>query len=272
MFRGKIVVVTGAAGGIGRCLCERLLAEGATVCAWDIRGLEPLLEKARQQAWDLYSQRIDVTQSTDVENAAREAVQRHRRIDYWFNNAGVAGLGGFLDTSADAFDKVVAINFRAVVLGTRVALKEFETLGAGTIINMASVAGHVAAPYMTAYSATKHAVVGFTRALQQELRLRDSPVKLFLVSPGFVDTDLIARGQRLGFPEWLSWALATPEKVVSEMLRAMARGKTEIFPTWNGRLMLHAHRLFPEATRRSSRLLLVRQLKDLVLNRYTVDE
>ena len=134
---------------------------------------------------------------------------------------------------------------------------------------MASIAGHVGGPYIAPYCATKHAVVGFTRALRAELALQTSCVQLVLVSPGFVDSQMISLGKKFGFPEWLKWMLSTPEKVSAEVLAGLERRKTEIYPTLNGRLMLRLQKTFPSAVTPSSRLLLTRSFKDLLLNRYS---
>jgi short-subunit dehydrogenase len=203
--------------------------------------------------------------------ACERIVEADKRIDLWFNNAGVAGLGGFQDLKAGDFDRVIDVNLKGLITGTRLALKQMESQGAGIIVNMASVAGHIAPPFMSAYAATKFAVVGFSRALREELKLRDCPVRVVMVSPGFVDTAILARGQRIGFPEWLTWALSTPEQVAQDILMGLAREEEEIFPTWNGKVMLQAHRYFPRAMMRGSRLLLVKRFRDLFLNRYTVD-
>ena len=122
---------------------------------------------------------------------------------------------------------------------------------------------------MSAYVAAKHAVVGFTRALSAELELKGSPVSLLLVSPGFVDTRLIAKGESLGFPEWLSFMLSTPDAVADAVYRAMPTKRSEIVPTFNGKVMRRMYSLMPRSTVKSSRILLTKSWKDLVLNRYS---
>lgn len=273
MLEGKIALVTGAASGIGKALSEALFARGAVVVALDLAAepLEALRAEAAKRGAECLTLVVDVTDAAAVKKARDEAVSRLGRIDLWFNNAGISGLGGFVETPLAELERVIAVNLGAVVSGTKIALEHMESRGAGTIVNMASVAGHVAAPYLTIYSATKHGVVGLTRALREELAMRDSPVKLRLVSPGFVDTAMVARGQKIGFPDWLSWALATPEGVAKEILDGIQKGKDEIFPSLNGKLMMKVHSVFPRATRKSARVLLARKFKDLLLNRYTVE-
>ncbi len=272
-FPGSIAIVTGGANGIGRCLVEALLAKEATVWAWDLDevALESMARDAKRYGRNLRTEVVDVTDETAVGEACGRVIAEHKRIDLWLNNAGIAGLGGFLEMKPADFRRVIDINLGALITGTRVALGHMEARGAGTIVNMASVAGHIAPPYMSAYAATKHAVVGFTRALREEMKLRDSPVRIVMVSPGFVDTAILSKGQRIGFPDWLNWALSTPETVSRDILAGLEKGTDEIYPTLNGKLMLRAHQLFPRMTLKGSRVLLVRRFRDLLLNRYTVD-
>lgn len=266
VFRGKHVVITGAASGIGRSLAEHLLKAGAQVWAVDIdeTALRAWSVEARKKGQKLHPVPGDVTQLATLESARRAATP----VDYWINNAGISGLGEFRRMSPAAFQKVIAINLDAVVNGSRIALEEMDAHGKGRIVNLASVAGHLPPPFMTAYAATKHAVVGFTRALREEMRLSGCAVKVSLVSPGFVNTAILAKGEALGFPKWLDWALVSPEKVAQEILTALARGEEEIFPTWNGRLMLRLYRHFPRTTVKGTKLLLARSFKDWLLNHY----
>jgi len=265
-FRGAHVVLTGAAGGIGRALGERLLKAGAEVWAVDLdeTALRAWSVEARKRGQKLHPVVGDVTKPETLQEARRAASP----VELWVNNAGIAGLGEFRRLTPEQFDRVISVNLQAVVSGTRIALEEMDSFGRGRIVNVASVAGHLPAPFMTAYAATKHAVVGFTRALREELRLGGSAVKISLVSPGFVNTAILAKGEALGYPSWLEWALVSPDKVAKEILRAIAQGEEDIFPTWNGRLMLRLYKLFPRTTMGGSKLLLARSFKDWLLNHY----
>ncbi|MBM4302967.1 MAG: SDR family oxidoreductase [Deltaproteobacteria bacterium] len=268
---GKVVVITGAANGIGKALTQSFLRRGATVWGLDLNkaGLTALEKEAEKYSEPIQTLRADVSQYEDMKSALAEITQRTPALHFWINNAGISGLGDFMEKSLADFDHTLKINLNGAVIGTRLALEHMERLGQGTIVNVASVAGHISAPYLTAYSASKHAVVGFTRALRQEMKLKDSPIKLLLVSPGFVDTQMIERGTQAGFPNWLSSLLSTPENVADEMLNGILLNREEIFPTLNGKALLKMYRLFPNLTSRSSRLLLAKSLKDLVLLRKT---
>lgn len=272
MFEGKNIVITGAGAGIGKALCEILLKQGASVWAFDRdeASLDALRMEAKKAGHDFHGVVGDVTAPGALEALGEKVVADSRRIDIWINNAGIAGLGEFQEISDELFDKVIDVNLRAVVRGTRVALRSMERNGAGTIVNLASVAGHIAPPFMAAYSASKHAVVGFTRSVAEELRLGGSSVKICMVSPGFVDTAIIAKGERLGFPHWLEFLLARPNDVAHEIVKGIKAGRAEIYPTLNGRLALRLHKILPRTTVRGTKLLMARSFKDLVLNRYKI--
>lgn len=271
MFDGKTAVITGAGSGIGRSLTLKLASLGAHVWALDVNSasLEALTDEVSKFGYDVTTRTVDVASREQLVAVRDEIVDAGRGLDYWINNAGVAHLGEFLQQTPEAFDKLVAINLGGVVNGTRVALEVMETAGLGRIVNMASVAGHIPAPFMSSYVTTKHAVVGFTRALNEELSVKGSPVSLLLVSPGFVDTQIIAKGEKMGFPEWLSFLLAKPDNVANTILKAM-RGRTrEIYPTFNGQVLRRLYGVIPRATVRSSKVLLTKSWKDMVLNRYS---
>ncbi len=266
----KIVVVTGAAAGIGAQLVRKLCAENAVVVGLDINGdgLAVLAEELSRFGHELHRFQVDVTDPGQVDNAAAIIAATIGPIDVWINNAGISQIAPLASTSRAEFDRAFAINFRGTVNGTWAALTQMRERGSGTIVNLASIAGHVVAPYMAAYCASKHAIVGFTRSLQAELEMEDIPVHLLLVSPGFVDTGLVARGRQMGFPEWLSWMLARPEAVAQSVIKAIKRREREVYPTINGKVMLNLHRLMPLTTIRSSKMLLANSFKDFLLNRY----
>ncbi len=269
---GRVFVVTGAAGGIGRDFVLRLLEQKAVVWAVDLSsaGLAALAEEASRMGGELRTRVIDVTQAAQVEAIVAAIEARDKRIYCWVNNAGTAGLGPFNDLDPKAFEKVLAVNLGGVVSGTRAALRHMEEHGGGTIINLGSVAGFVAAPYLSAYCASKHAVVGFTRALREELRIKCSNVRLVLISPGFVDTQMMAENPKYSFPDWLKWMCSPPKTVSDALFAALADGRDEVIATWNGKLMHHLHAVFPRTTRRGADLLLSRSFRDWLLNRYSL--
>ena len=270
----RVWVVTGAASGIGLEMTRELLRCRAVVWALDFdgEGLRQLLEESKRNGQDLFVRTVDICDQQAVRVIIDEIVKGSKKIDVWINNAGIQKVGSLTDQSAENFDKVIAVNFTAVVNVTRDVLVRMNDQGGGVILNMASVAAHLPAPFMSAYVASKHAVLGFSRSLRAELQLLKSPVRCAVASPGFVNTKIIDRGHDSGFPEWLSWMLASPRDCAIEILRSLAAGQDEIEPTLNGRAMTTAFRLLPEMTLKSSRVLLTRGIKDLFFNRYHIPQ
>lgn len=268
-FSNKVVVVTGAAGGIGTSLVKHFLDAGATVWGLDLNkeALDALAENYKKYGKQFFSRAVDVTNETELKASREEILKQSKDIHVWVNNAGISGLGDFQSSTQSAFERVIQINLNAVVSGTRLALERMEHVGFGMIVNIASVAGHVAAPYLSAYCASKHAVVGFTRSLREELNIKQSPVKTLLVSPGFVDTKIIEKGKDYGYPEWLGFLLATPDKVAGDILKAIVKDKIEIIPTLNGKMIFGASRFLPNFTANTSRILLSKSLTDLLFLR-----
>lgn len=270
----RVWVVTGAASGIGREMTRELLRTQAIVWAldYDQQGLAELSQEAARSGQDLYVRTVDVCNRADMGKAIDEVIAVSKKIHVWINNAGIQKIGPFSEQSSELFDKILAVNFSAVVHSTKDVLARMNEQGEGVILNMASVAAHVPAPFMAAYVASKHAVLGFSRSLRAELQLLKSPIRCAVASPGFVNTRIIDRGQDAGFPEWLAWMLANPKNCAVEILKELASGRDEIVPTLNGRAMTAAFRLMPDITVKSSRVLLTRGLKDFLLNRYHIPQ
>lgn len=266
----KHVVVTGAASGIGKSLTEQFAKNGAHVYALDLdkKRLSELTAWADSMDYSIEPVCVDVTSTAEIQSFIEKMESKKIRIDTWVNGAAISGVGEFQALTPEQFDRVMDVNLHSVVKSTRLALKHMQKNGFGWIVNMASVAGFVPAPMMSAYNLTKHAIVGFTRSLQLEMRMTGSPVKLMLVSPGFVETEIINKGATLGFPNWLSPILAKPETVATDIISALRSGKQEITPTLNGKVMMSMNRLFPKFLSKNSKVLLTKSWKDLLLNRY----
>jgi short-subunit dehydrogenase len=259
-MNNKTVVITGSSGGLGLELCRLMLKEGALV--WGIDRVRPKGKIVQGFCHRL----VDITQKEQVESVIHE-ISKTAPIDVWINNAGIAKIGAFESQPITDFTKVIEINLLGQVNATRLVLQQMQKQGWGTIVNVASVGGHIPTPFLTAYSTSKFAMVGFTRSLREELRLKNSPIKLVLVSPGFVDTPMLQKDLGI-FPDWLSPIVSKPEAVAKEILSGLKRGNEEIFPTVNGRLMMRAYRLAPKTMLKGSKLLLADSFKDYLLNRY----
>ena len=166
-FAGKVAVVTGAAGGIGGATCRRLASEGARIVAVDLRAqdLEPVVAGIRELGSEALAVTADVSVATEVARYVDEGVRRFGGIDLLVNNAGIEGVVKPLEEyPEDVFDQVLAVNVRGVFLGLKYVHPAMKARGGGAIVNLASVAGITGNGLISAYVASKHAVVGLTRA------------------------------------------------------------------------------------------------------------
>lgn len=266
----KVWVITGAGHGIGLEMARAVAETRAIVWAIDrdAAALALLRAEADQRGWDLFVLTGDVTNAQQMASHLAAIVARCSRIDVWINNAGVQQIGAFSAMTPEMFDQVMDVNLLSTIRLSRQLVKIMEHQGFGILLNMASVAGHVPAPFMTAYVAAKHGVVGFTRALQAEFHLQKSPLRAAFASPGFVDTAIIEKGREQGFPEWLAWMLTDAKSCAKQILNALAKGQNEIQPTLSGAMMRAAYAVAPQTTVQGSRVLLTRGFKDFIANRY----
>ncbi len=185
-FEGKVIVITGAAGGIGRATAERFGQEGAAVVAVDLPGtpLGDTVSLVEAAGSDAIAVPADVSRSADVQRYVQAAKDRFGGIDCFFNNAGIEGwVGPTVQYPEEMFDKVIAVNVKGVFLGMKhVAPAMFER-GGGSIVNTASVAGLSGTPTIFAYGASKHAVVGMTKSGALEFGPRRVRVNAICPSP-----------------------------------------------------------------------------------------
>lgn len=264
-LRDRLVMITGAASGIGRALSLEFLRKGCKVIALDksLDGLQDLKKEASLLGLKMETRHADVSDRGKFLPALEDCFFQYGPPYIFVNNAGTAQVGDFLNLGLEDFETIMKVNFSGVLYGTCFALSKMKEKREGVVVNMASMAGHVPAPYMAAYTASKHAVVGLTRALRLELEMSHSPVKVCLVCPGFVDTPIMKQGEN-EFPSFLRWMVGSPRAVAGKIVRAVQEGKPEIYPDAGGRLIKIFYRLSPFLTRQSSRLLLAKSWSQLL--------
>ena len=194
-FKGKVAVVTGAASGIGRAIAERLAAEGMTLVLADIE--EQALAKAegelKARGATALAVPTDVSKAGDVEALAKKTIDAFGAVHVVCNNAGVGPPGGPMweRTVAD-WQWVLGVNLWGVIHGIRTFIPIMRAQDTeGHIVNTASMAGLVSAPWMGIYNVTKHAVVTLSETLYQELALMGVNVKVSVLCPAWVDTRLM---------------------------------------------------------------------------------
>jgi len=198
-FAGRTALVTGAASGIGLEIAKAFAECGAivTLVDRDESGGEQALQIVKQLGSDKASfMRADLSSEDDLirlYQAVSEYVKNdHRQLDIVVNNAGIdGGLGNIENQSTANIDKVLAVNVRGTMLSVREAVRVMKPQGQGVIVNLASIAGHVGFAGSSVYTASKHAILGLTKAVA--LENARSGIRVCAVSPGAVDTDMTNR-------------------------------------------------------------------------------
>jgi 3-oxoacyl-[acyl-carrier protein] reductase len=209
-LRDKVVIVTGAAAGIGRATAARFAAEGCRIAAWDVAECpDPMPE------W--LSQRVDVRDTERVQQAAAEVLARWGRIDVLVNNAGILrdGLlvkhkdGSVVSTLSDeSFDAVIDVNLRGVFACARAVVPQMIAQGGGVILNATSVVGLYGNFGQTNYVASKAGVIGMTKTWARELGRHR--IRVNAVAPGLIGTEILN---------------AMPEKVLESMRQHTPLGR-----------------------------------------------
>ena len=191
-FEGKVVLITGAAGGIGRAAAVRFAAEGARLGLVDRArdGLRETLAAVEKAGGAGVTVEADVTRSADVARYAAAVAERWGGVDCFFNNAGILGdVRALVDYPEETFDRVIAVNVKGVWLGIKTMAPLLRARGGGAIVNTASIAGLRGSRNLVAYTASKHAVVGLTRTAA--LELAPAGIRVNAVCPSPIDTAMV---------------------------------------------------------------------------------
>lgn len=176
----KIALVTGASSGIGEATAKRLTKAGYKVYGTSRRGAQ-----AGQRTFEMLP--LDVTSEESVEAAVKEVLRLHGRIDLLVNNAGFGvAPAAAEESSIDQARAIFDTNFFGIVRMTRAVLPHMRQQGSGRIINIGSVLGFLPMPYMALYSATKHAVAGYSESLDHELRTMG--IRVSVIEPAYIKT------------------------------------------------------------------------------------
>jgi short-subunit dehydrogenase len=229
----KVVVITGASGGIGAALARRLGADGhALVLA--ARRMDALEAVAREASADAVAVAADVTRRADVERIRNEALRAFGRVDVWVNNAGRGITRPVLELTDDDVDEMMAVNVKSALYGMQAIVPHFVERGSGHVINVSSFLGRVpVASVRSVYSASKAALNSLTANLRMDLRHSAPGVHVSLVMPGLVSTEFAAnalggvRGPTA--PAAAAMGVQTAEEVADAIAGLIAHPRAELF-------------------------------------------
>ncbi|MEM8662062.1 MAG: SDR family oxidoreductase [Pseudomonadota bacterium] len=220
-FDGKVVVVTGAAGGIGRAAVKGFAAEGAKVAAADIN-VAGLAETVKQAGSNVIAVEVDVSDADSCQAMVDQCVEHFGRLDVMFANAGIGGeRAPTAETPVQEWNRVLGINLSGVFFCARAAVPEMQKVGGGVIVNTASIDGLVGMATLSPYVAAKHGVVGLTKNLAMEYA-KDN-IRAVSIAPGYILTDMTESAFTETDKELLSAAIpmgraAQPEEVANLVL------------------------------------------------------
>ena len=253
-LEGKVVVITGAASGIGRALAVELGRRGSLVAISDVdeAGLAETARLAEQAgAREVRTDRLDVRDREAMAAYATAVADHFGTVNVIVNNAGVALAGDFADLDYEAMEWIVDINLWGVVHGTKEFLPHVIASGDGHVVNLSSLFGLVSMPGQSMYNATKYAVRGLTEALRQEMLIAGHKVGVTAVHPGGIKT-AIARNARVSdkesqaetarlFDEKL--ARMEPEQAAQIIVRGILRNSPRVLVGIDAHALHHFARL-----------------------------
>lgn len=246
-------VVTGAGSGLGRALAEELARRGArlVLCDIDEEAVASVAEALRAGGAEVHTEACDVARYDEVARLAEVAELHLGQVDLLCNNAGVAVGGPFESTSLEDWEWIVGVNLWGVVHGCRAFLPKMRERGSGWVLNVASAAGLLRAPNMSAYNVTKAGVVALTETLYAEYK--ELGVHVGVLCPTFFRTNILdnARGEtdpelQRAVRRWMDRSKVQAPQVAAAALDGMARRELYVVPMQDGRLMWRLKRLAPE--------------------------
>ena len=227
----QVIVITGASSGIGLCTAETAAQKGAKVvlAARSNATLDEVVQRINAAGGEAIAIVCDVADRQQVDGLATAAVRRFGRIDTWVNNAGLAIYGRLDEVSEEDSRRLFDINFWGVVNGSLAALPYLKRYG-GALINVGSEVSEAVVPILGMYSASKHAVKGFTDALRLELeRVDQAPVSVTLIQPTAVDTPFDEHARNYMDKEAkLPTPMIDPQQVADAILSAAVKPQRDI--------------------------------------------
>lgn len=254
MLRDKVIVVTGASSGIG-ALTSRMLSEHGAIVILTARSVDKLeiVGASLQGRHEVIP--LDVSRDDEVAGVFKQIIDSYGRIDVLLNNAGYGKFEYCDEMPVQEFADMMNVNYMGIVRCTKAVLPFMKKAGAGQIVNIASMAGKLGTSKSTAYTATKHAVLGFSNALRQEVK--EYGITVSTVNPGPIDTPFFDLADPSGgYVKNVKWFMMKPEKVASAIVSVIERRTAEVDLPWFAGIGTKLYQLFPRLADRLSYKLL----------------
>ena len=246
----SVIVITGASTGIGRASALKLARLGATVVVTSRREdvLHALAGRCERLGGKALAIAADVTDQEAIQSLTRRVIEKFGRIDVWVNNAAVTLFARFEQAPLEAFRRVIETNFFGYVHGARAVLPYFREQGNGILINIASGVGKIGSPYISAYAASKSAVIGLSSSLRMELQ--DAPgIRVCTVLPAAIDTPLYQHAANFtGRAVKPIAPIYQPEDVARALVRLVRHPRREVVVGKAAKAGLFIHTVAPNLT------------------------
>ncbi len=240
-IKGKVALITGASRGIGRAIALELAQQGikrVILLARDRQKLAQVAEEIEALGVQATIMSVDLTQVVELNIVVAQLWRNYGPIHLLVNCAGVAYQNPFLQSKLPQVQEELSVNLMGMYTLTSLVARRMASQKEGTIVNVSSLMGKIAAPTMATYSATKFAILGFTQALRRELAEHNIQVKALL--PTLTDTDMV-RDFKL-----FRWVIPmTPQQVAQTLITGLERDAPEILVGWQSHLAVWCQRLAP---------------------------
>src|SRR5438874_1795447 len=259
-YRDKVALVTGGSRGLGLEIARQICGRGGKVAliARDSDELARAKTDLDRFATDVLTIPCDLLETTQIQSAVQQALQRFGKIDILINNAGIIEMGPVEHMQLKDFDRAMRLHFWAPFILYLLLAPQIRAKGGGRIVNISSIGGRIAVPHMAAYSASKFALTGFSDAIRAELA-RDN-IFVTTVTPGLMRTGSQIhakfKGDHSAEYKWFDWSSKIPfasisvERAARKILSACQGGKPALVMPCSAYFIVAANALFPNLTAR----------------------